>query len=286
MGGVGKRLIMTIFEALILGLVQGLAEFLPISSSGHLAILQHFLGINGENALLFTVMLHAGSLIAVFAAYWKDICELIMELGRLIGDIFTGKGLRAKCNQTRQLGLMLIIGSIPAAITGILFDEVVEKLFTSVLAVGVCLIITGTVLFIAEKVNSGRKDLSRAGFLNAFVVGLFQAVALAPGISRSGATIVGGLFQGFTRELAVRFAFLLSIPAVLGAVILQIPDALEAGVTGELLLPSVVGIVVAAVSGFLAIKLMIKVVTKSKLFVFSIYTWIAGAVVVILCILG
>lgn len=274
---------MSLFQALILGLIQGLAEFLPISSSGHLAIMQDIFGISGDNALLFTVMLHAGTLIAVAFAYRKDISALIMELGRLIRDIFTGKGLMAKSNETRQLGLMIIIGSIPAAIVGILFEEAVGKLFSSIISVGICLMITGTILFVAEKVNSGRLDIPEAGFLNALVVGLFQAVALAPGISRSGATIVGGLFQGFKRELAVRFAFLLSIPAVLGAVILEIPDAVDAvkaDPSGSLIGPSVLGIAVAAVSGFLAIKLMIKVVTRGKLYFFSIYTWAVGGVIV------
>ena len=275
---------MTIFEAFILGLVQGLAEFLPISSSGHLALLQHFFGIDGENVLLFTVLLHVGTLVAVFVVYRSTIGALILELGALIRDIFTGKGFRAKSNDTRKLGLMIIVASVPAALAGIFLDSYVERLFASILAVGISLLITGTFLFIAERLNQGGKDLSRAGFGNAFLVGIFQAIALIPGISRSGATIVGGLFQGFSRELAVKFAFLVSIPSVLGAVVLELPSAVKAGLAGDLLLPILVGVLVSAVSGFIAIKVMIRIVTGSKLFIFSIYTWIAGAFVVIYCI--
>jgi undecaprenyl-diphosphatase len=273
---------MTVFESFILGLVQGLTEFLPVSSSGHLALLQHFFGIEGDSVLTFTVLLHVGTLVAVFIAYRKTIWDLIKELCAFIKEIFTGKGFDLRKNDIRKLGIMIIIASIPAAIVGLLFDDVVEKAFNSIIGIGICLIITGTLLFIAERIGTGKRDLKKANFRNSFVIGLFQAVALLPGISRSGSTIVGGLLLGFTRELAVTFAFLISIPTVLGAVVLEVPDVIREGVAGPMLLPSAVGVLVSAVAGFAAIKLMIKLVTGKKLYVFSIYTWVVGALVIIL----
>ncbi|MDR0357256.1 MAG: undecaprenyl-diphosphate phosphatase, partial [Clostridiales Family XIII bacterium] len=224
-------------------------------------------------------------LVAVFIVYRKTLWALILEFGALIRDIFTGKGLRIDANENRKLGFMILIATIPAAIVGLLFDDYIEKVFSSVAIIGVCLIITGSLLFFAERIGSGKRGLKRAKLSNAFTVGLFQAVALLPGISRSGSTIVGGLFMGFTRELAVKFAFLISIPTVLGAVVLEIPDALKEGLAGEMLLPIIVGALTATVAGYAAIKTMIRAVTGKKLFVFSVYTWAMGAVVVIYAIM-
>lgn len=272
---------MSIFEAIILGLVQGLAEFLPISSSGHLALLQHFFEIEGDKVLAFTTMLHFGTLVAVFIVYRKDIWDLIKELGATIKDIFTGKGLRPNANPTRKLGLMIIVGTIPAAITGLLLNDYVEAVFTSIRLIGVCLIITGTILWFAERVGKNFRDIDRMNYRNAVTIGIFQALALLPGISRSGSTIVGGLLLGLTRELAVKFAFLVSIPAVLGAFILELPEAFDQGFSMELATPIFIGMIVAAISGVIAIKTMIKVVTGKKLFIFSVYTWLVGVAVVI-----
>jgi undecaprenyl-diphosphatase len=273
---------MTDFESFILGLVQGLTEFLPVSSSGHLALLQHYFGIDGDSVLTFTVLLHLGTLIAVFAAYRKIIWGLIKELCSLIKEVFTGKGFNLRKNDTRKLGVMIIIASVPAALAGLLLEKYIDATFSSIIGIGICLIITGTLLFFAERIGRGKRDLSKANFRNSFVVGLFQAIALLPGISRSGSTIVGGLLLGFTRELAVTFAFLISIPTVLGAVILKVPDAIKEGIAGDMLVPSIIGVLVAAVAGFAAIKLMIKLVTGKKLYVFSIYTWAVGVLVIIL----
>jgi undecaprenyl-diphosphatase len=277
---------MTIWKALILGLVQGLAEFLPISSSGHLAIFQYYFGIESGDALVFTVMLHLGTLVAVCVAYRRDIAELILEFGRMIRDICTGKGFGFRDNDMRKLGMMIIIATIPAAVAGLLLDSFIERVFTSVVLTGVCLIITGTALFAAEHLASGKRGLHRANFRNALTIGFFQVLALPPGISRSGATMVGGLLLGFTRELAVRFAFLISIPTVLGAVVLKIPDALKVGLAGPMLVPSLVGIVVAGISGFIAIKAMLRIVSSKKLIIFSIYTWAVGALVIITALFG
>jgi undecaprenyl-diphosphatase len=277
---------MTLWKAIILGLVQGLAEFLPISSSGHLAILQNYLGINSDDAMLFTVLLHLGTLVAIFVCYRKDIAQLIVEFVLMFRDVFTGRGFGFRDNDMRKLAVMIIIATIPAAVCGVLFDDYISRVFTSIILIGVCLIITGTALFVAEHIGRGRRDLHHANFRNAFTIGLFQAVALLPGISRSGSTLVGGLCLGFTRELAVRFAFLISIPTVLGAVVLEIPDAVNAGFAGGMLVPALVGVAVSAISGFFAIKAMIRIVTSDKLIIFSVYTWAVGAAVILTTIFG
>lgn len=269
---------MNMIESIILGLVQGLAEFLPISSSGHLAVLQHFFGISSENVLTFTVMLHFGTLIAIFVAYWTDIVDLVRELFAALKDIFTGKGAQINKNETRRLGVMIIIATIPTAVIGLLFNDLFEKLYSSMLFIGAALLVTGTCLWFAEKKGGGSKGVKEMTWKDALLIGLCQSVAICPGISRSGSTMVGGLLSKFNRPHAVRFAFLISIPSVLGAFILEVPDALQAASSGEGagLGVMLAGIAVAAVSGYAAIKVMIKAVTNEKLFYFSIYTWIVG----------
>lgn len=276
---------MTWFEGILLGLVQGLGEFLPISSSGHLAILQHFFDIDGESVLAFAVLLHVGTLFSLCAVYYKDLWDLIKELVAAIKDICTGKGLRVNANDTRRLGYMIIVATIPTAIIGLLFNDLFNSLYASMLAVGLGLLFTGCILCIAERVGKGKKQIRQMKFRDAVLVGLFQSVALAPGVSRSGSTLVGGLFSGIDRELALRFAFLISVPSILGAVILEAPDAFAAGLEDGMLGPILAGVLVAAVSGFFAIKTMIRVVAKGRLYYFSIYVWILGAVMVVYSLL-
>ena len=162
---------MTYLQAIILGLVQGLAEFLPISSSGHLALLQYFFGVEAESVLMFTVLMHVGTLVSVFIIYRKDIAELIVELGRTIKDIFTGKGLRINSSPTRRLGFMIIVASIPTAIIGLLFEDFFGSLYSSVVSISVGLIITGIILFVAEKLNKDNKDIMSMKFRHAVFIG-------------------------------------------------------------------------------------------------------------------
>ena len=268
---------MSIFEAILLGLVQGLAEFLPISSSGHLALLQYFFGIEGENVLIFAVMLHVGTLFSVFAVYWKEIKDLFLELMMVFRDIFTGKGLRINANETRKLGFLIIAATIPTAIIGFAFRDLFASMYLSLAAIGTGLLITGTLLWTAEWMNKGQKQLGEMKFMHAALIGVFQAIAITPGISRSGSTLVGGLFSGLEKNFAVKFAFLISIPSIIGSVVLELPDALQNGFDSALILPVLIGIVVSAVSGFVAIKTMIRVVSGKRLFIFSVYTWLLGA---------
>jgi len=272
---------LTLLEGIILGLVQGLAEFLPVSSSGHLAIIQHFFGIDGEKVLPFAVLLHVGTLFSLLAVYYKDLWELVLELTCVFKDIFSGKGLRINANETRKMGYMIVVATIPTGIIGVLFDDFFASLYNSMATIGVCLLATGFLLYMVEKMGRKGRQLEGMKFRDAFLVGLFQSVAIAPGISRSGATIAGSLVSGLDRKLAVKFAFLISIPPILGACILEAPAAIEIGLAGQDLIPLIVGVLVSAVSGFVAIKTMIRIVSGKKLYIFSYYTWIVGALLLI-----
>ena len=272
---------MTYFEAVILGLVQGLAEFLPISSSGHLALLQQWFDIDENKVLLFAVLLHVGTLISVFIVYWKDIWELIVELCLTIKDLLTGKGLRLEERPMRKLGVMIIVATIPTAIIGILFNDLFDKLYTSVLPIGIGLIITGFLLVLAERTGNSNRGIDKMNFRNALFIGTVQGIAICPGISRSGSTLFGSLICNLDRKFAVKFVFLISIPSILGSAIMETPEAIKAGFDMAQLGPVLVGMAVAAVSGLIAIKTMIKIVSDKKLSYFSYYVWALGAAVVI-----
>ena len=272
---------MTYFEAVILGLVQGLAEFLPISSSGHLALLQQWFGIDENKVLLFAVLLHVGTLISVFIVYWKDIWELIVELCLTIKDLCTGKGLRLEERPVRKLGVMIIVATIPTAIIGLLFNDLFDKLYTSVLPIGVGLIITGFLLILAERTGNSNRGIEKMNFRNALFIGTVQGIAICPGISRSGSTLFGSLICNLDRKFAVKFVFLISIPSILGSAVMEAPDAIKAGIDMAQLGPVLVGMAVAAVSGLVAIKTMIKIVSDKKLSYFSYYVWALGAAVVL-----
>lgn len=272
---------MTYLEAVILGLVQGLAEFLPISSSGHLALLQQWFGIDENKVLLFAVLLHVGTLVSVFIVYWKDIWELIVELCLTIKDLCTGKGLRLEERPVRKLGVMIIVATIPTAIIGILFSDLFDKLYTSVLPIGIGLVITGFLLVMAERTGTSNRGIEKMNFRNALFIGTVQGIAICPGISRSGSTLFGSLICNLDRKFAVKFVFLISIPSILGSAIMETPDAIAAGMEMSQLGPIIVGMAVAAVSGLIAIKTMIKIVSDKKLSYFSYYVWALGAAVII-----
>lgn len=272
---------MTYFKAIILGLVQGLAEFLPISSSGHLALLQQWFKIEGESVLFFAVMLHVGTLISVFIVYWRDIWELIVELFLTIKDLCTGKGLRLNERPVRKLGLLIIVATIPTAVIGLLFNDFFESLYSSVLPIGIGLIVTGIFLYIAEKIENTNRSLNDMNFRNAAFIGLVQGLAICPGLSRSGSTLFGSSLCRLDRKFAVKFVFLISIPSILGSAVVEAPKAIEAGLAGVGIGPIIVGMLVAAIAGLIAIKTMIKVVGDKKLIYFSYYVWVLGAIVVL-----
>ena len=263
-------------EAIVLGLVQGLSEFLPISSSGHLAVLQSLFEINEDKVIFFAVLLHIGTLVSIFIVYHKDIYALIKELFLLFKDIFTGKGLRIKERPIRKLGIMIIVSSIPTAIMGLLFSDYIDKIFGSLTVIAICWIITGFILLFSEKLKNNKKEIEGMKYRNAIFIGICQGLAIMPGISRSGSTIVGSLVTGLKREFAVEFAFLISIPAILGSAILEFPKAIKAGIEPSTIGPMIVGFLVAAISGYFAITTMIKIVSKHKMRYFSYYVWIIG----------
>ena len=271
---------MSYIEAVILGLVQGLAEFLPVSSSGHLALLQQWFGIEEDNVLLFAVLLHVGTLISVLIVYWKDVWELIKELGLTIKDIFTGKGLRLEERPTRKLGVMIIVATIPTGVIGILFNDFFDSLYNSVIPIGVGLIITGFLLILAERTGTSSRGIQQMNYRNALFIGTVQGIAICPGISRSGSTLFGSLICNLDRKFAVKFVFLISIPSILGSAVMETPAAIQSGLDTALIGPIAVGMIVAAVSGLVAIKTRIKIVSSKKLSYFSYYVWALGLIVV------
>ena len=276
---------MHLLNAFLLGIVQGVAEFLPISSSGHLSIAQNLLnlGVEGTDDVFFDVLLHLGTLVAVFAAYWEDIRDMILEFFRMIGDVAHGTVPRS-VPPARRLILLIIVGTLPLFVI-LPFRHMVEALYSNTFFVGGALLVTGLLLFACDRIRKGRKTEKSATLLDVLVVGVGQAIATCPGISRSGMTISMGCFRGMERRFAVRFAFLLSIPAVLGAHILQIGDVVETGIDVKLLPAYLLGVAAAAVSGYLSIRLVRMVASQGRFGIFAYYCWAAGAVTIALSIL-
>ncbi len=276
---------MTLLNSLILGIIQGVAEFLPISSSGHLSIAQNLLGlgVEGTDDVFFDVLLHLGTLGAVFVAYWQDIKEMILEFFRTISDL-AGRRTVEKLPPARRLILLIVAGTLPLFLI-LPIKDAVEGLYANTFFVGGALLVTGLLLYFCDRLRKGRKNEQSASIVDVLIVGLGQAVATCPGISRSGMTISMGCFRGFERRFAVRFAFLLSIPAVLGANILQLKDVAETGVDLALLPAYLVGVAAAALSGYLSIRLVRMVADKGKFGAFAYYCWTAGVVTVVLSLL-
>ena len=272
---------MNIFEAIMQGIIQGLTEFLPVSSSGHLSLYQHFTGNSGEGALLFSAVLHLGTLVAVFTAFRKTIWELIKELGFMIKDIFTGKFKWKEMNPPRRAIIMMIISLlmlIPFYIFKDFFEGVSED--SDIIVEGICFLYTATILFLSDRCVKGNKKFGDITVKNAVTVGAFQGVALLPGVSRSGSTISGGLFCGFERETAVQYSFILGIPAILGGCHLQVKDAVDQKAMDIEPLNFAVGFIVSAIVGICAIKMVNWLVKSDKFKIFAVYTLILGVVVI------
>ena len=273
---------MGFLSSVFLGLVQGIAEFLPISSSGHLSLFQHFFGL-AEAGLFFDVLLHLGTLIAIFVYYWRDIVNLVKAFLRLVTGLFSKKKKGARKGRKdpgARMILMLIVATLPLFVILPIKDKV-ESLYSNTIFVGCALIVTGCILFFSDRMAKGKKTVRSATLLDALLVGVGQAVAVVPGLSRSGTTISAGMLRGFSRKFAVRFSFLLSIPAVLGANIISIGDAVAAGIDTSLLPAYIAGTVVAAVSGYFAIRLVNSLADKGKFGSFAYYCWGIGAAAVI-----
>jgi len=254
---------MTLANAAILGLVQGLTEFLPVSSSGHLVIAQHLLHFAEPN-LAFDVVLHLGTLLAVFVYFRRDLLEILSAL--------FGKG----DPKWRRVALLILLGTVPTGVIGVLFKDLFERLFASPSVVALMLAVTGLLLFTADRVTKAARPLAGIGVLDALLIGLIQGVSIIPGISRSGSTIAMGLFRKIEADSAARFSFLLSIPAILGAVVLEGKEILGHGLSGSGS-AFFVGFVTAAVSGWLAIRILMAALKRKGLTVFALYCWgVAG----------
>ena len=273
---------MTFLSSFLLGLVQGIAEFLPISSSGHLAIAQNLLGMSDAGTVpeFFDVLLHLGTLVAVFVAYWADIKDMVLEFFRGAGDLIH-HSTPNPVPPARRLILLIILGTLPLFVV-LPVKDAVQSLSNSMVFIGAALIVTGVLLFVSDRVKKGRKNERTATWLDVLIVGLGQAIATMPGISRSGMTITTGCFVGFERKFAVRFSFLLSIPAVLGANILSLADAATAGINWAEVPVYLVGVVTAAVVGYLCIRLLRFIADRGKFGAFAYYCWAVGVLTLVL----
>lgn len=272
-----------IFNALLQGILQGLTEFLPVSSSGHLSLFQHFTGQSGEGALFFTVMLHMGTLLALFIAYHKLIAELIMELFRMIGAIFTGKFSFKQAGERRRMVIMLIISLVPL----IAFYFVKDFFATlsednDIIVEGVCFLFTGCLLFLADRCVKGKKTALSMKPGEALSIGLMQCAAAGlPGVSRSGSTISTGLLNGLSREYAVQFSFIMGIPAMLAANVVELSAAIKSEEKIDMI-PLAVGIVAAVIVGLVAIRLIQWLVKTDRFRIFAYYTLTLGVIVLII----
>ena len=264
-------------SAVLMGLIQGVAEFLPISSSGHLALFQHFFGMENfeETQMLFTVLLHFGTLLSVFVVYWRDILDMIREFFLGLAALFSKQRSATPPPPARRLVMLIIIGTLPLFVM-VLFKGTIETVFSNPILVSCALLVTGCILFFSDRLARGRKNAKNATVMDALIVGVGQALAIIPGISRSGTTISVGMLRQFDRNFAVRFSFLMSIPAVLGATVLELKDALEVGFDTKLLPVYLVGVAVAAVVGYFSIRLVHSLADKGKFGRFAYYCWIVG----------
>ena len=268
---------MAYLQYILLGIVQGLTEFLPVSSSGHLVLFKSVFGMELGGGLLGEVLLHMGTLVAVFICFWPDIAALLREAILFFPRLI--KKEKVNTPNGRML-LLILLTLVPLALL-VPFKDQIERIYQYPLLVGVALLITGVVLVLSDRSRRGNKDIKSANWLDAILIGLSQAVALTPGLSRSGMTISAGLFRGFTRSFAVKFSFIMGIPAILGSFVLETKDALETGISMQEVLPALVGMAVSAVFGYLAIRFVQFIVKKDKFAYFAYYCFAAGLVTVL-----
>lgn len=270
---------MTFLMSIVLGLIQGVAEFLPISSSGHLSIFQNWFGLE-EPDNLFNVLLHFATLIAVCAVYWRDIVDMIAEFFRGAAALASRKNTSAPVPPARRLVMMVILATLPLVVV-LPIEDKVEALGGSNLVVGIALLLTGVILFASDRMARGKKDARTATVKDALLVGCAQAIAVIPGLSRSGCTIAAGMACGFDRTFAVRFSFLLSLPAVLGATLLKVIDVAKEGFDTQLIPIYLVGMVVAGIVGYFSIRLVNMLAQKNKFGRFAYYCWAMGLAAII-----
>lgn len=251
---------MNLWQAIILGILQGVTEFIPVSSSGHLVLFQKIMGIREEVPLTFDILVHLGTLVAVFIVFWSDIWELIKK-------------------PFQKMTYLLIVGTIPTVLLALVFKDYIEAAFASGRTLGIGFLITGCILLYAEKANSGKKALQETSYLDVGFVGLMQGLAMLPAVSRSGMTISGALFRNMDKKFAAKYSFMLSIPAILGAAVFDLKDVVKQGSLGLEFAPAASAFIAAAVAGYVAIKFMLELIQKQKLRYFSYYVFALAALV-------
>lgn len=267
-------------QAIALGLIQGLTEFLPVSSSGHLVLLQNLFGMN-EPELLFDICLHVGTLVAVLLVFYREILHILATLVQIPALGRQAGGLKPlyETNADVRLCVLIILGSVPTAILGMFFKAGAEHIFGSVWVVGLMLLVTGTVVWCTRYAALQGRELLKTRPVDALVIGIIQGLAIIPGISRSGSTIATALFLGIDRELAGRFSFLLSIPAILGALVLGL-DAEEMHTTIPVAMIAL-GTLISAIVGYLALKVLLGLVRRGQLSWFAPYCWVLGGIALV-----
>ncbi len=288
---------MNLLETIILGALQGVTEFLPVSSSGHLAIFKNIFGLS-DIGITYDLLLHLGTLVAVFIAFYKDIWELIINGFSLLADIFNNsfiyvqKLFNLKKAETKKYTniletpykrfvLLIIVSSVPAAVLGFMFKDMVEEAGKTLLLPGMFLLITGVILIIGDKSKKGTLDESNTSFKKSIIIGFFQAFAILPGISRSGSTISASLICGLDRTFAVRYSFIMSIPVILGAAVFDLKDLGAEKLSQNEILYYAIGTVVAAIVGYACIKGMLKIIKKKSFVFFAFYCFLAGSIAII-----
>jgi len=273
---------MTVSNAVILGLIQGIAEFLPISSSGHLSIFNNLFHMTTAESghMLFDVLLHFATLISICFVYWKDILAMLYEVLAVV-NLGPLKHSGKTDYSAARMFIMIIIASVPLVLA-LLIDDMVEGLYYKTIAVGVMLILTGCILYVSDRFAPGKKTEKNMTIWDALIIGLCQCVATIPGLSRSGVTITAGVATGLDRQFAVKFSFLMSIPAVLGANLLAIIDAMQEGVDWSCVPAYLVGMIVAMITGIGAISLLKYISKSGKFGGFAYYCWVSGTLAIIL----
>lgn len=268
---------MNLIQAIILGLIQGLTEFLPVSSSGHLVLGQVILGVDQavkqEIGVAFEVFVHFGTLLAVLTVYWRDIVGMLKAFCSIFSS--NRSTIEDKYHQEDDFKMMILIliGSLPAGILGIALKDIIEEAFVNPLLVCFMLIVTAGILFSTRYLSTENQKLN---FTNSLIIGFAQAFAMIPGISRSGSTISTGLLMGLDRETSAKFSFLLSVPVIAGATILEFKNVVAHPPAGVMIINFIIGTIVAYLSGFIAIKFLLSIIRKGKLEIFAYYCLIAG----------
>ncbi len=267
---------MTVLDGVLQGIIQGVTEFLPVSSSGHLALYQYFSGTSGEGALSFSLLLHLGTLLAVVIVFKDDVFSLIREFFLTIRDLFTGRFSVKNATPERRMLYLLVVATVPL-ILAIPIKGYIESLAEdgSILVEGICFLITASLLFFASRGAKGEIDSATSSYKKALFVGLAQILALFPGVSRSGSTMSAGLINGFKKSYAVKFSFLMGIPAILGGATLDAMDMIGGEVPFDAI-PAIIGFISALVVGIASIKLLQYILKSDKLIIFAYYTLALG----------